>query len=271
MKTVVVTGSTRGIGHGLAANFLKAGCKVIISARSQASVDEICSQLAATYGADRVAGHACDITSMDALQGLWDFSVNRFGSVDVWVNNAGMSIARAPLIEQSPQSISAIVNTNLGGLLLANHVVLKGMSVQGHGQLWNMEGFGSGGEKAVGMVGYGATKCAVNYINRSLQKELKGSNVQVCRLSPGIVVTDLLLGDYDLTSKEWEKSKRIFNILGDTVDTVTPFLVQGILKTNKSGALVAWLTRGKAFKRFMVAGFNKRNLFAEIEAKIPVQ
>jgi hypothetical protein len=55
--------------------------------------------------------------------------------------------------------------------------------------------------------------------------------------------------------------------LGDTVETVTPFLVEGILKANKSGASVRWLTTGKAFKRFMTAGFNKRDLFVNIENK----
>jgi hypothetical protein len=94
---------------------------------------------------------------------------------------------------------------------------------------------------------------------------VKDTPVQVCTLSPGIVVTDLLMGDYDLASPEWQKSKRIFNILGDTVETVTPFLVDGILKTDKSGGKVVWLTGGKAFGRFMTAGFNKRDLFADLE------
>jgi len=81
-------------------------------------------------------------------------------------------------------------------------------------------------------------------------------------------VTDLLVGDYDLTSVEWQKAKKILNILGDTVETVTPYLVAGILKANKSGAAVRWLTTGKAFRRFMTAGFNKRDLFSDIEARL---
>jgi hypothetical protein len=90
------------------------------------------------------------------------------------------------------------------------------------------------------------------------------SNVQVNVLSPGIVVTDLLIGDYDTATPEWEKAKKIFNILGDKVETVTPWLVNGVLKAQKNGARVEWLTTGKAFRRFMTAGFNKRDLFADI-------
>jgi len=268
MKTVVITGSTRGIGRGLAEQFLAAGCKVVISARKADAVDQVCADLSARFGIDKVSGCACDITSVAALQALWDHAKNTFGHVDVWINNAGMSIARAPLDEQAPEDIQAIVNTNLGGVLLSNHVVLAAMKKQGGGQLWNMEGFGSGGEKAAGMMAYGATKSAVGYLNKALQKEVKGTQVQVCSLSPGIVVTDLLVGDYDLSSAEWQKAKKILNILGDTVETVTPYLVAGILKTDKSGAAVRWLTTGKAFKRFMTAAFNKRDLFADIEARL---
>ena len=65
-----------------------------------------------------------------------------------------------------------------------------------------MEGFGSGDQTALGMAAYGATKRAVTYLNKALQKEVSNTPVQVCTLSPGIVVTDLLVGDYDLASDE---------------------------------------------------------------------
>ena len=264
MKTVVVTGSTRGIGRGLAEQFLQRGCNVVVSGRAQDSVDAVVAALSVPGAAQRLLGVACEVTDTAQLQNLWDRTVEKFGVVDVWVNNAGMSIARKPLADTDPDKLQAIVAVNLTGLLLANRVALKGMAGQGAGQIWNMEGFGSGNQVQPGMCAYGATKRAVNYINKSLQKEVAGSGVQVSTLSPGIVVTDLLVGDYDTASPEWEKSKKIFNILGDKVETVTPFLVEGILKSSKSGDKVAWLTGAKAFARFMTAGFNKRDLFADI-------
>jgi NAD(P)-dependent dehydrogenase (short-subunit alcohol dehydrogenase family) len=264
MKVVVITGSTRGIGRGLAENFLDRGCKVVIAGRQQGAVDLVVEELAQRAGADNVAGKACEVTSAAQLQGLWDEAVNRFGRVDIWINNAGVSAPRKPLDETDEAVIASVVDINLGGMLQANRVALRGMRAQGAGQIWNMEGFGSGGQVQPGMCVYGATKRAVNYINKALQKEVKDSGVQVCTLSPGIVVTDLLMGDYDTSSAEWEKSKKIFNILGDKVETVTPFLVEGILKADKSGAKVAWLTSGKAFRRFMTAGFNKRDLFSDL-------
>ena len=264
MKNVVITGGTRGIGHGLATEFLKRNCNVIITGRDKGQVDEVVDIFGAEFGPDDIAGARCEVASITDLDALWSRAVERFGSVDIWINNAGMSIARRSLDEQDPVEIEAIVATNLTGMLLANKVAIAGMKRQGSGQVWNMEGFGSNGQSAPGMVAYGATKRAVNYLNKALQKEVKDSGVHVCTLSPGIVVTDLLTGDYDLASDEWQKAKKILNILGDTVETVTPYLVEGILAADKPGAKVAWLTNGKAFRRCLTAGFNKRDLFAGV-------
>lgn len=260
MKTLVITGSTRGIGRGLAENFLKLGCQVVISGRQQASVDQAVNELSA-LGA--VSGLACDVSNSESLQKLWDFAVEQYQHVDIWINNAGMSIKKQSLDQQSVDDIQHIVATNLTGILLACRVAMIGMKKQGSGQIWNMEGFGSNGAVQPGMASYGATKRAVNYLNKALRKDVAGSGVQICTLSPGIVVTDLLIGDYDTTTPEWQKSKRIFNILGDTVDTVTPWLARKVLASEKDGSTVAWLTNGKAFYRFLTAGFNKRDLFID--------
>lgn len=261
MKTVVVTGSTRGIGRGLAESFLARGCKVVISGRGTAAVANAVAALEQRHPG-RVAGAACDITQVEQIEALWQTACRKFQRVDVWINNAGMSIRRGPLHEASPADLEAIVATNLTGALLANRVVIAGMLAQGGGQVWNMEGFGSNGATQPGMAAYGATKRGINYLIKALQKEVRGTPVQVCTLSPGIVVTDLLVGDYDPQSEAWAKARKIFNILGDTVETVTPWLADRVLASNNPGAKVAWLTTGKAFGRFMTAGFKKRDLFA---------
>ena len=263
MKTVVITGSTRGIGRGLADAFLARGCKVVVTGRTAAAVDKAVSELN-TKHAGRVAGLACDITSAAQIEALWKFSAEKFQRVDVWINNAGMSIHRGPLHEAKAADIEAIVATNLTGVLVANRLVIAAMLKQGGGQVWNMEGFGSNGMTQPGMAPYGCTKRAITYLNKAMQKELKGTSVQVNTLSPGIVVTDLLTGDYDLKSEQWAKAKKVLNILGDTVETVTPWLADQVLASNKPGAKVAWLTTPKAIGRFMGAGFNKRDLFAHL-------
>ena len=261
MKNVVITGGTRGIGRGLAAEFLRRQCNVAITGRSQSAVDAAVTDLADISGSERVMGFVAELSDFASLQAVWDGAKQGFGRVDVWINNAGMSLPNKPLHEQAAADLKSIADTNLTGMLYANKIAIAGMREQGAGQVWNMEGFGSDGRTQIGLASYGATKRAVNYLNKALKKEVEGSGVQVCALSPGIVVTDLLIGDYDRGSKEWERAKKIFNILGDKVETVTPFLVDGILNCDRNGARVAWLTTGKALKRFMTAGFNKRDLF----------
>lgn len=266
MKRIVITGSVRGIGQGLARAFLERGCQVAISGRSPAVVEEQVATLGGEFGKDRVCGAACEITDPASLQGLWDCAKSAFGGVDVWINNAGMSIERAPLWEQSAEDIQAITATNLGGALLASRTALAGFQQQGHGQLWNMEGFGSDGMSQPGMAAYGATKRAVAYLTKALNKDLGKSDIQVGAISPGIVVTDLLIGDYDTSSEAWKKTKRILNILADRVETVSPWLADQVLATDKTGARIAWLTQFKAFTRFLTAGFNRRDVFEGFDA-----
>ena len=112
----------------------------MITGRTAAQVEQVVNEFAKQYGKDKVTGVASDVTNAESLQALWEHSVSQFKQVDVWVNNAGMSIKRMPLAQQSSADLQAIVNTNLGGVIVASHVALRGMTKQGHGQLWNMEG-----------------------------------------------------------------------------------------------------------------------------------
>lgn len=258
MKTVVITGSTRGIGYGLAQEFLKRGCNVVVSGRSPESVAKAVKELG---NSDRLLGQACEVGNYEQVQQLWDAAKARFGQVDYWINNAGIDIPRKPYWELPKAEIDAIVQTNLLGMMYASQVVVKGMIAQGSGQLFNMEGFGSNGQKRAGMISYGTTKYGLRYFTQSLQKELKDTPIIVGTLSPGIVVTDLLMNDYKDKPEELERAKRIFNILADRVETVTPFLAEGVLANTKQNPAIAWLTTPKIMGRFMTARFNKRDVF----------
>lgn len=262
MKTVVVTGSTRGIGLGLAREFLKRNCYVVINGRTPKAVDKVVAQLSAEYNPERILGHACDVADYVQLEGLWAAAVARFGRVDYWINNAGMDLPHDPYWQLSPQDIERIVRVNLLGVMYASHIVVKRMLEQGGGQLFNMEGFGSEGRMSDGLTAYGTTKYGLRYFTRSLQKELNGTSIIVGTLSPGIVITDLLMDTYKDRPDDLARAKRIFNILGDHVETVTPYLAQNVLANTARGAHIAWLTTPKILSRFLTARFSKRDLFA---------
>ncbi len=262
MKTVVITGSTRGIGLGLAREFLKRGHNVVISGRSQGSVDAALAKLS-EFG-KRVVGVPCEVDHYEQVQALWDSAVARFHKIDIWISNAGISNENAlqPFWEASPATLGAVTSTNLLGTMYCARVALAGFIKQDSGQLYNFEGFGSNGKMfRTGLTPYGATKSAIRYLTRALSKEVEKTNVQVGALSPGIVVTDLLLSAYAKHPEELVKAKKIFNILADRVETVTPYLVERVLENDKNGQLISWLTTSKVLARFATAGFKKRDLF----------
>jgi short-subunit dehydrogenase len=263
MKTVVITGSTRGIGHGLAVEFLKRGSAVVISGRSKAVVDKEAHNLAKTYGNDRVAGIPCEVTDLAQVQALWDGAKKIFNTVDIWINNAGVTHTTKLFAELDPKEISPVVNTNITGLAYGCRVALQGMNEQGSGQIYNFEGHGSDGRKRPGLLIYGTTKRAVRYFTEALIEETEGGPVQVCYLSPGIVVTDFLIDDMrKMNPDDLETVKAVYNCLADTVETVTPFLADEVLKNTEHGIEIVWLTDEKANERFNSDEYCSRDFFS---------
>jgi NAD(P)-dependent dehydrogenase (short-subunit alcohol dehydrogenase family) len=260
-RTIIITGSTEGIGFGLARAFLTHGCNVVISSRTPAKVSTAVETLAVEFEASRVLGQVCDVTDADALQSLWDTAVQHFGGVDIWINNAGRSHAARPAWELDNRDIESVIATNVTGMMLASKVAVRGMLAQGHGFLYNMEGLGSDGRLVTDTAVYGSSKSALRYFSRALEAETKPTCVRVGRLSPGMVLTDLLIGETRQDNPNWERNKRVFNILADKVETVAPFLAQEVLENQKHGALITWLTTGKIAWRFLTAAFKKRELF----------
>ncbi|WP_067831804.1 SDR family oxidoreductase [Actinomadura kijaniata] len=258
MTAVVVTGGTRGIGLGLARAFLDRGCRVAVCGRTAGSVDRALAELDA---GDRAVGLPCDTSRRDQVRALWETAAGTFGRIDHWINNAGVSTARRPLWEQSPEQLDAVVSANLLGVLHGSAVAVAGMRAQGGGTVWNMEGLGGDGRAVPGLIAYGSTKRAVTYLTDALARELRGTPVRAAHLSPGMVVTDLLVRDYP--PEDLARAKKVFTILADRVETVTPWLADRVLAGTANGGRVAWLTRRKAAVRFATAAFRQRDPFGE--------
>jgi short-subunit dehydrogenase len=261
MKTIVITGASRGIGYGLAEEFLKSGHRVTICGRSPESINAAVTTLSAKYGNQRLLGQVCDVADYNQVQKLWDETVARFGGVDIWINNAGISNLRQSFWKLPVESINNIVQTNLLGMMYGSKIAMLAMLQQGYGQIYNMEGLGSTGSVTPGLLLYGTTKSALTYYTKGLIKEAKDTPVQVNLLSPGMVATDMLT-DTLHGIDDVERTKRVFNILADRVETVAPYLVKRILANRQHGKRIAWLTSQKAAWRFLSSRFNlsKREL-----------
>jgi NAD(P)-dependent dehydrogenase (short-subunit alcohol dehydrogenase family) len=260
---VVITGSTRGLGFGLADSFLNLGCAVTISGRTQAAVDKAVAKLSITYPTDRILACPCDVTDCQQVQALWEATSARFGRIDIWVNNAGLGHEQVNFWEVPAERIEAVVDTNLLGTMYGTKVALLGMLEQGFGALYNMEGLGSGGPTVKGTSVYATSKAGLRYFDKILAQELSETPVIVGSLNPGMVITELVTGPYEGKPEEWERVKPIFNIIAERVETVTPWLAKQILDNRKNGARISRTSTWKVGLRFLMAPFRKRDLFAD--------
>ena len=263
MKYVVITGSTRGIGYGLAKAFLDLKCSVCISGREQVSVDLAVNELGSRFPRDHILGIPCDVRDPEQIQALWDASFEQFGKIDIWINNAGYSGPQLPAWEISPDEVQQIIETNLLGEIYGSTIAIRGMISQGHGALYNMEGMGSDGRIHSGLAFYGTSNAGRHYFNQSLFTEAENKPIIIGSLHPGMVITDLITEQYEHRPEDWERDKRIFNILADRVETVAPWMAAQILANEKTGVSIKWSSSLKIMLRFVTSPFSKRNIFED--------
>jgi NAD(P)-dependent dehydrogenase (short-subunit alcohol dehydrogenase family) len=260
-KSIVITGSTRGIGYGLADNFLQPGCSVIVSGRSRESTQGAVSKLTAKYDASHIFGFPCDVTVPEQVVSLWEEATAHFGKVDIWVNNAGYSGDMGMVWERPHQEVESVIATNVLGTIYGAQVAFRGMQAQGHGAIYNMEGMGSDGRMHAGLTFYGTTKSAVHYFTKSFAMEAKDTPVIVGGLRPGMVATDLIRDRYKGRPEDWERAKKIFNIIAERVETVTPWLVKQMLTNRKNDVILSFSSPWKLLRKFLGSPFVKRQVF----------
>ena len=256
MSNIVITGSTKGIGFGLAHEFARRGHNVAIAGRTQEAIDDAIERIGSAGG--KVIGNPCDVSDKQAVQALWDKAQSSFGSVDIWINNAGLARTTHNIIDYSNEDVKSMVMTNVLGTINGCQVAGKGMQESGHGKIFNMLGGGSDGQYFPGMGIYGTTKRGLDYLTDALIKEFKGSNIIIGKIRPGMVITEAVIREATGDMENFQKSRKVMSILCDHVETVAPFLVDGILNAKKSGTKIAWLTGGKIGRRMMFSRFSKQ-------------
>ncbi len=262
METVVITGSTHGIGFALADAFLERGCAVVINGRKQSSLDEAVESLTQRHGPDRISGFPCDVTAFNQVQALWNAAIQRFERVNIWINNAGISNFQAMYWTIASEEIAQVVETNLLGAMYGSRVALAGMIEQGGGALYNMGGAGSrGGHSVPGLAPYETTKAGLAYFTKALAQEAKQTPVMVGLLLPGMVLTNLLTGqEQRLSPQDWQRVKNIINILADRPEKVAPWMAEKVLTNDKNDVVISYLSQMKAMGRFLTAPFRKGRL-----------
>lgn len=255
-QRVVVTGSTQGIGRGLAEEFCRRGHRVLVTGRDAARVLAVQDALRDLPG--EVIGKPCDVADRGRVEALWQLAEQQWGGVDIWINNAGLARTVWPICEVPQDDVETMVRTNMLGTINGSRVAVEGMLAQGSGKLFNMLGGGSDGEYFPGMGIYGTTKRGLDYFTRALVKELADSPLVIGRIRPGMIITEAVVREARENLDNFEKSRKAMNNLVDTVETVSPYLVDQILATEQSGTKIRWLTPAKMTGRMLKGLLVKR-------------
>lgn len=189
-KTAVVTGGTRGIGFAIVEKYLENGANVVFTGSRQESVDKALARLEEYEKQGRVCGIWPDLCDPEAVGAAFASVKERFGSLDILANNAGIS-SRTSLYEYTLEEFSKIMDLNLKAVFVCSQAAARIMKQQGGGVIINTSSMVAQYGQPSGC-GYPATKFAVNGLTKSLARELAPDHIRVNAVAPGVTKTDMV-------------------------------------------------------------------------------
>jgi len=184
----VVTGATRGIGLEIARSLAAAGAHVVICGTKADSTAKAVEELTAATGG-RIAGQACDVRDRAQVKSLFDLAVDRFGGVDIVVNNAGVGVF-SPLAKLAVEDWHRIIDINLTGVFHCSQEALSRFGTKG-GYIFQI-GSLAGKNPFAGGAAYNASKFALNGFSEAMMLDHRYDNVRVTTICPGSVDTDFV-------------------------------------------------------------------------------
>lgn len=199
-KTVIITGASRGIGKGIAEVFAQQGANIAFTYRSS---EEKAKELEKELSANgcKAKGYKSDASDFDAAQQLATDVLEEFGSIDVLVNNAGIT-KDGLLMRMSEEDYDKVMDVNMKSVFNMTKAVLRPMLKQRKGSIINMSSV-VGVKGNAGQANYSASKAAINGFTKSTALELGSRNIRCNSIAPGFIETEMTeaLGEDQI--KEW--------------------------------------------------------------------
>jgi 3-oxoacyl-[acyl-carrier protein] reductase len=183
----VVTGGGRGIGHAISLKLAEKGATVVITGRSEQRLNEALQPL--LHLSPNCAAVPCDLRDRDSVERLGRELREKFGSVNILVNNAGVGGPPSLLHELDPATWDNIFDTNVRGVFYMTRAIVPLMRVAGGGHIINISSLAGKNPLPRGAA-YSASKWALNGLSHSMAEELRGNNIRVSVVCPGSVDTE---------------------------------------------------------------------------------
>lgn len=190
-KTAIVTGGSRGLGATIAEAYAEAGANVVICSRDLSACEKMSNELAKTYGIETLA-FECDVTNQEHIENVVTKTKEKFGTIDILVNNSGASWA-APVEKMPYDAWETVMNVNVTGTFLMSQAVGKVMIEQKEGKIINIASTaGLGGTPSfMQTIGYNTSKGAIITFTKDLAVKWGEHNINVNALAPGFIPTKM--------------------------------------------------------------------------------
>jgi NAD(P)-dependent dehydrogenase (short-subunit alcohol dehydrogenase family) len=201
-KVALVTGGSRGIGYAVAEALLDEGAKVYICGRDASTVRSAVARLAGSGRADRVDGAAADVRRFDDCRKTVARTAERFGGLDVLVNNAGIGIFK-PVDQLTPEEWAAVIETNLSAVFYCSRQAIPLMRSRGGGYIFNVSSLAAVNTFPGGSA-YNASKFGLNGFTEAMMQDIRYDGIRVSTIMPGSVATDFGGGPGSNKQEAWK-------------------------------------------------------------------
>ncbi len=216
-KVAIITGASRGIGKGIATVYAREGASVVVVARTEQAGGRLPGTIYETAEKIQAEGGTalavrCDVTNAADVDAMVKTAMEKFGRIDVLVNNAGGSFTYGKVLEYPEDRFEKVMALNVRGVFLTCKAVLPVMMKQGSGVIINITSGASLQFSIPGDTVYGMSKAAVDRFTIGLANEVRKLGISVVGVQPGMVRTegiDLVLKGKEMDWSKWQKPEEV--------------------------------------------------------------